>query len=266
MHDDANIIIKSSEQIDGIRRSCRLASACLDFIQPHVQPGITTGQLDEMIESYIRDHGAIPAPKGYEVDGRIYPKATCISLNEVVCHGIPGEEVIQEGDILNIDVTTILDGYFGDTSKMFYGGGTESIAKDALELCQRTRDALFIGISQVKPGAHLGNVGAAIADAMHEYGYTGIRFHEPPNVPHVAQKGTGPTLKPGMVFTIEPMVNIGTAEVVINEVDGWTVRTADNNLSAQWEHTILVTDQPPTKEPGHQWAGCEVLTFPTQSS
>jgi methionyl aminopeptidase len=222
------------------------------------------------LEEFIRDHGGIPAPKGYRVGELVYPKATCISLNEVVCHGIPDDTVVQESDILNIDVTTILDGYYGDTSKMFYGGGAEKVDEEALKLCQNAHNALFLGIAQVKPGAHVGDIGAAIAHAMHAHGYgvvesfcghgTGVLFHEPPSIPHVGKKGTGPLLEPGMVFTIEPMINMGTGEVVINEADGWTVRTADDKLSAQWEHTLLVTDQPHGKETG-RYDGCEILTF-----
>jgi len=252
-----NIIIKTPEQIAGIRKSCQLAAQCLEFIQPHVQPGVTTARLGDLLEEYIRGHKAIPAPKGYQVGDLVYPKATCISLNEVICHGVPNETVIQEGDILNIDVTTILDDYYGDTSKMYFVG---EVDPRAIDLAHYTQKALFFGIAQVKPGAQIGNIGWAIAHLAHSQGYsvvesfcghgTGLQFHEPPNVPHSAIKGTGPVLKPGMIFTIEPMINEGVLDVLISEEDGWTARTADGKLSAQYEHTILVTSD-----------GCEILTI-----
>ena len=251
------IIIKTPEQIDGIRKSGALAAKTLDFITPHVVEGVTTNELDAQLETFIQEHKAIPAPKGYQVGDLIYPKATCISINEVVCHGIPSERKLRDGDILNIDVTTILDGYYGDTSRMFLIG---NVSKVAVNLCHHTQKALFAGIATVKPGVHFGDIGAAIGQYAHANDYsvvtafcghgTGVDFHEAPNVPHLAQKNTGPVMHTGIVFTIEPMINIGTSNVVINEQDGWTASTADAALSAQWEHTIVITNN-----------GYEILTL-----
>ncbi len=239
------IIIKTPEQIEGIRRSCRLAASALDFIAPHVKEGVTTDALDRMLEEFIRDHGAVPAPKGY----RGYPRATCISLNEVVCHGIPSPQIrLQKGDILNIDVTTILDGYYGDTSRMY---AVEPISEAARRLLKVTKECLDLGIAAVRPGRRFGAIGAAIEAHARAHGYgvvyqfcghgVGLRFHEPPDVMHVGNPTEGPVMKPGMVFTIEPMINLGKARVVIDAVDGWTARTIDRKLSAQYEHTVLVT-------------------------
>ena len=244
-----HIIIKTPEQIEGIRKSCKLASKCLNFIESYVVAGVTTGKLDDLLEGYIRDQGAIPAPKGYQVDNKIYPKATCISLNEVVCHGIPDEKtILKDGDILNIDVTTILDGYFGDTSRMYTVGKVSQEALDLIATCKRCLD---LGIKQVKPGAHLGNIGYVIQREAESEGYSVVRdycghgvgrfFHEPPQVAHYGKMGTGVVMMTGMTFTIEPMLNQGAKDVVISEADGWTAMTADGKLSAQWEHQILIT-------------------------
>lgn len=251
------IIIKTPEQIDGIRKSGALAAKALDFITHFVVEGVTTNVLDTILEAFIREHKAIPAPKGYRVGELVYPKATCISINEVVCHGIPSERKLRDGDILNIDVTTILDGYYGDTSRMFLIG---NVSKVAVNLCHHTQTALFAGIATVKPGVHFGDIGWIIGRMaqVNEYGVvtvfcghgTGVDFHEPPNVPHLAHKNTGPVMHAGMVFTIEPMINIGTPNVILNEQDGWTASTADGALSAQWEHTLVVTDD-----------GYEILTL-----
>lgn len=246
---DNSIIIKTPEQINKIKKSCKLASKCLDFIEPYIEPGITTEKLDSILEYFIRDHGAVPAPQGYCVNEKKYPKATCISLNEVVCHGIPNETILKEGDILNIDVTTILNGYYGDTSRMYCVG---EVSDNAKKLIKVTKECLELGISCIKPGSQFGNIGHAISHHAHNFGYsvvtdfcghgTGVEFHEQPNIPHIANKGTGPTIQRNMIFTIEPMINEGSKDVVISENDGWTATTADNSLSAQWEHTILVTD------------------------
>ena len=252
-----SIIIKTSEQIEGIRKSCKLASSCLDFIAPHVVAGITTNELDHLLEEYILAHGATPAPKGYVVDGKAYPKATCISLNEVICHGIPSERVLVDGDILNIDVTTILNGYFGDTSRMYTVGNVSQEALDLIATCKRCLD---LGIKQVKPGAHLSNIGYAITKEAESKGYSvveifcghgcGTAFHDGFQLNHYSKrKGLGPVLMTGIVFTIEPMINQGVKDAVIDEADGWTARTADGKLSAQWEDQILITRD-----------GCEVLT------
>ncbi len=239
------IVIKTAEQIEGIRRSCQLAARTLDFIAPYVVEGISTAELDRRIEEFIREHGAVPAPKGY----RGYPKATCISPNEVVCHGIPSPDVIlRPGDILNIDVTTILDGYYGDTSRMFY---IPPISKSAEQLLRITKECLNLGIQQVYPGNEFGAIGKAIEQHARAHGYgvvyefcghgVGLRFHEPPDVVHVAVKRPTPRMKPGMIFTIEPMINMGKSRTVVDPKDGWTARTIDRKLSAQYEHTVLVT-------------------------
>jgi methionyl aminopeptidase len=244
----SGIIIKNAEQIKGIRKSCRLAAKCLDYIHPYVKVGVTTDELNHLLEKYIVSSGGVPAPKGYKVGDKVYPKATCISLNEVICHGIPSDYRLKNGDILNIDVTTILDGYYGDTSRMFTVG---KISQEASNLIHTCKKCLEIGIKQVKPGAHMGNIGHAIEHEARTNGYSvvtefcghgcGIHFHEAPNVPHVGRRGLGPVMIPGMIFTIEPMLNLGTPKGIIDEIDGWTTSTADGKLSAQWEHQILVT-------------------------
>jgi methionyl aminopeptidase len=246
------ILIKSPEQIEGIRASSKLAAQTLKFIEPFVKAGVTTKELDALIEKYVRDNGAFPATKGY----RGYKHASCISPNDVVCHGVPNNTILQNGDIVNIDVTTILNGYFGDTCKMYFVGEPNDYA---FKLVQTTKECLRLGMAECKPGAHLGNVGAAIASHAHAHGYSvvfefcghgvGVKFHEEPDVQHIAERNTGPILKPGMVFTIEPMINAGKARCKIDRKDGWTARTIDGRLSAQFEHTILITEE-----------GCEALT------
>ena len=247
------IIIKTPEQIEGIRKSCRLAAETLNYAAQFVKAGVTTESIDEKIEEYILEHKAVPATKGYNG----YPKSSCISLNEVVCHGIPSKNaILKEGDILNIDITTILNGYFGDTSRMFTVG---EISAGAQRLIDVTRHCLDLGIGQVKPGNYFGNIGFVISRYAKSNGFSvvyefcghgvGIDFHEAPQVDHTARRNTGAKIKPGMIFTIEPMINMGRASTLIDKSDGWTVRTIDNRLSAQFEHTLLVT---PT--------GFEVLT------
>jgi methionyl aminopeptidase len=247
------IIIKSPEQISGIRKSSKLAGQTLEYIAPFVQEGVSTGFLDQKIEAFIRENGAIPATLGYAG----YPKSCCISLNEVVCHGIPSENIIlKSGDILNIDVTTILDGYFGDTSKMYTIGEISPLATELIEV---TRHALDLGIQQVKPGNQFGNIGYAISKYVKSNGFSvvyefcghgvGIQFHEEPQVDHSSRRNSGPYMKPGMIFTIEPMINQGKPGTNIDKSDKWTARTVDNKLSAQFEHTVLVTE-----------TGFEVLT------
>lgn len=248
-----SIIIKNSEQIEGIRKSCQLAGQTLLFIEEYIKEGVSTAYLDKLMDEYIRDHGAIPAPLGYQG----YPKSTCISLNEVVCHGIPSEKtIIKPGDIFNIDVTTILDGYYGDTGKMFWAG---EISKPAQAIIDAAWHCLDLGIGQVYPGSYFGNIGFAISRYAQARGYTvvyefcghgvGIDFHEEPQVEHIGRRNTGPEMRPGMIFTIEPMINQGKSRTRIDRTDGWTARTIDNQLSAQYEHTILVTE-----------TGYEVLT------
>jgi methionyl aminopeptidase len=247
------IIIKTQEQIEGIRRSSKLAGETLNYIAPYVVPGVNTEYLDNLIEQYIRDHKAIPATLNYNG----YTKSSCISPNNVVCHGIPSKEVIlREGDIVNIDITTILDGYFGDTSRMFSLG---EVSKEAQDLLDTTKHCLNLGIQQVKPGNTFGNIGYFISRYAQAKGYSvvyefcghgvGLEFHEDPQVDHVGRKNSGPLMKPGMIFTIEPMINMGKPRVTVDRNDGWTARTIDNKLSAQYEHTVLVTE-----------TGVEVLT------
>ena len=247
------IIIKTPEQIDGIRKSSKLAGQTLEYIAEFVKEGVSTEYLDEKIEAYIRKNGAIPATLGYGG----FPKSCCISVNEVVCHGIPSENIIlKNGDILNIDVTTILDGYYGDTSKMYTIG---EISPLALELIEVTRHSMDLGIQQVKPGNQFGNIGFAISKYVKSKGFSvvfeycghgvGVQFHEEPQVDHAARRNTGSFMQPGMTFTIEPMINQGRPGTIVDKVDKWTARTVDKKLSAQFEHTILVTE-----------TGFEVLT------
>jgi len=240
------ITTKTPKQIEGIRKSCSLAAQTLDYIEPYVKAGTTTGYLDRKIHEYIEANNASPAPLNYAG----FPKATCISLNEVVCHGIPSEDtVLKEGDILNIDITTILDGFYGDTSRMFTVG---AISSNAQSLMEATKKCLDIGIEQCYPGNRFGNIGYEIAQYAHSRGYSvvyefcghgvGLQFHEEPEIPHVADKNSGKTMKSGMVFTIEPMINEGKARVKVDQDDQWTAATIDKKLSAQFEHTIFITE------------------------
>lgn len=239
------ILIKTPEQIEGIKKSSQLAGNTLKYISSYVKEGVSTQYLNKLIEEYIRDNRAIPAPLNYNN----FPKSCCISLNEVICHGIPDEKIIlKEGDILNIDVTTILDGYYGDTSTMFTIG---DITDEASRLVEDTEHAMYLGIEQVRPGNYFGNIGFVIGrfaqskkySVVHEFcGHgIGLEFHEEPQVEHISAKNSGPKMKEGMIFTIEPMINLGKARAVIDKNDGWTARTIDNKLSAQFEHTVLVS-------------------------
>lgn len=254
------IIIKTPEQIDGIRKSCKLAAQCLEFIRPYVQAGVTTASLDARIEQFMRDNNAISACLNYVIPviPVPFPSATCISLNEVICHGVPSEKVIlKEGDILNIDVTTILDGYYGDTSTMFT---VPPISQDASDLLAIAKKCLELGVKQVRPGNFFGNIGYEISRfamlqrvsvvwQMCGHG-VGVEFHEDPQIAHIASQNSGPVMEVGHIFTVEPMINLGVAEGVIDQDDFWTIRTADGMLSAQYEHTCLVTPD-----------GCEILTW-----
>lgn len=238
------IIIKTWQQIAGIRKSCKLAAETLKYVEQFVKAGVTTDELNEHANFFIRKNGAIPAPLNYQG----FPKETCISVNEVICHGIPNEYKLKEGDIVNVDVTTILDGYYGDTSTMFSIG---SISEDAQHILNVAKKCLEIGVKQVKPGNYFGNIGYEITKYAHLMQCTvvhqfcghgvGLEFHEEPQVSHIAEKNSGPKMRPGMVFTIEPMINEGSPEAVIDEQDNWTARTEDGKLSAQYEYTVLVT-------------------------
>lgn len=251
------ISIKSPEEIEKMRVAGRLASEVLDFITPYVKAGITTGELDKLCHDYMVDvQKTIPAPLNYAPGGHIpYPKSICTSVNHQVCHGVPGDKKLKNGDIVNLDITVIKDGFHGDTSRTFLIGETSLQAK---RLTQITYECMWIGIQKVKPGAHLGDIGAAIQKYAEDNGYSVVRefcghgigreFHEDPQVLHYGKAGTGPVLETGMTFTIEPMINAGKKD--IRQLgDGWTIVTKDHSLSAQWEHTILVTEN-----------GYEVLT------
>ena len=250
--DSRRITLHSPEDFAPMRRAGQLAAAALDMITPHVRPGVTTGELDRLCHDFILAHGATPAPLGY----RGYPKSICTSINHVVCHGIPGERVLADGDILNIDVTVILDGWHGDSSRMYVAGQASTKARLLLDV---TYESLMRGIEATRPGATLGDIGHAIQTVVERHRFSvvrdfcghgiGRRFHEPPNVLHFGRPGEGPVLKPGMFFTIEPMVNVGRPDVKILD-DGWTAVTRDRSLSAQFEHMVGVTE-----------TGCEVFTY-----
>ena len=253
-----SVTIKTLEEVDAMRVAGRLASEVLDFITPHVRPGAATAELDRLCHEFMVDvQGTIPAPLNYAPPGyRPYPKSVCASVNHQVCHGIPGDRPLKKGDILNLDITVIKDGFHGDTSRMFIVGEGASIL--AKRLCAVTYECLWLGIAQVRPGGHLGDIGHAIQRHAEAAGFSivrefcghgiGRKFHEEPQVLHYGRADTGITLEPGMTFTIEPMINAGRA--AISELpDGWTIITKDRSLSAQWEHTVLVTE-----------TGYEVLT------
>lgn len=247
-----NITIKSDAEIEKMRVAGALAAEVLGMIEEHVQPGVTTDELDRICHEYIvNKQEAIPAPLNY----RGFPKSICTSVNHVVCHGIPGNKKLKKGDIINIDVTVIKNGYHGDTSKMFYVGEPSIQAK---RLAETTYECMKLGIDMVKPGVHLGDIGSAIQKHAEARGYSVVReycghgigkeFHEEPQVLHYGKPGTKEVLREGMTFTIEPMINAGKRHTKLLP-DDWTVVTKDHSLSAQWEHTILVTKD-----------GVEVLT------
>ncbi len=237
------IRLKTPEQIEGIRRSGRLVLELLEMAGKLVCPGAVTGEIDRILDEHTRRHGAISAPYQY----RGYPKSTCISINDVICHGIPGERVLQLGDIVNVDVTTLLDGYYADASKTFCVG---QVSPQAAHLVDVTRECLRRGMQAVKPGHTLGDIGWAIQSHAESQGCSvvrdfvghgiGLEFHEAPQVMHTGRRGNGIKLVPGMVFTIEPMINLGRPETRILR-DGWTAVTIDGSLSAQFEQTVLVT-------------------------
>jgi methionyl aminopeptidase len=250
--DSRRITIHAPEDFAGMRTAGRLAAQTLDMITEYVKPGVSTGMLDKLCHDFIIDHGAIPAPLNY----RGYPKSICTSINHVVCHGIPSERKLENGDILNIDVTVILDGWHGDSSRMYSAGTPSTRARNLIDV---TYESLMRGLRVVKPGVSLGDVGHAIQTFVEGHRFSvvrdfcghgiGRRFHEPPNVLHFGRLGEGPMLRPGMFFTIEPMVNAGRPEVKVLD-DGWTAVTRDRSLSAQFEHMIGVTED-----------GCEIFTL-----
>ena len=235
-----------------MRESCRVTSSILDDLTEFVKPGISTEDINRFVHKAMAEAGATPSTLGYKG----FPKSCCTSLNDVVCHGVPSPYVLLNvGDIINIDVTSYKNGFHGDSSRMYFVGGAEACTEEARRLVQITEQAMYAGISVVRPGARVGDIGAAIQEFIKNTGFpygivreytghgVGREFHEPPQVVHVGKKGHGDTLRPGMIFTVEPMINLGTHKTVLSKVDGWTVRTADGKWSAQWEHTVLVTDQ-----------------------
>lgn len=247
------VTIKTAAEIEKMRVAGTLAAQVLEMIAPHIQPGITTQELDRICHNYIINvQNAIPAPLNY----RGFPKSICTSVNQVVCHGIPSEKKLKKGDIVNLDITVIKDGYHGDTSKMFSVGEPSILAKRLIDV---TQQALWIGVKQVKPGCRIGDIGHAIQSFVEKHNYSVVReycghgigreFHEDPQILHYGHPDTGIELLPGMCFTIEPMVNAGKQQVKLKP-DGWTVVTKDRSLSAQFEHTLLVTE-----------TGYEILTL-----
>ena len=240
------------EAFDGMHKAGRLAAETLDMLVPHMVPGVTTTEIDRLIHQFIVERGGVPATLGY----RGYTHSTCISINHFVCHGIPSEKTLKSGDIVNVDVTPIVDGWHGDTSRMYLIGDVPLKARKLVEV---TYECLMLGIEQAKPGNHMGDVAHAIQQhaEKHRYGVVrdfcghglGLLFHDAPEVVHVGRPGTGPELKPGMIFTIEPMINIGRPDVKLLD-DGWTAVTRDRSLSAQFEHSIGITEE-----------GCEIFTL-----
>ena len=247
-------LIKTPDQIEKIKESCAINIAVLDYVEAHIKEGVSTAEIDRWVHEQTVSRGAIPAPLDYEG----FPNSVCTSVNEVVCHGIPSEEqILKEGDIINVDVSTIYNGYYSDSSRMFCIG---KISSEKEELVKTVKECVEIGISQVKPWTPIGNMGHAVHKHALEHGYNvvshigghgiGLEFHEDPWVSYVSEEGSGVLMVPGMMFTIEPMVNMGTAETVTDETDGWTVTTADGKPSAQQEVTVLVTED-----------GCEVICW-----
>ncbi|NET00960.1 MAG: type I methionyl aminopeptidase [Sphaerospermopsis sp. SIO1G2] len=248
------IVILSQREIEKMRKAGRLAAQLLQHLEPFVKPGVSTQKLNDEAEKWTKAHGAKSAPLGYKG----FPKSICTSINEVICHGIPHpRQILKEGDIINIDVTPILDGYHGDTSKTFIVGNAKPSTQKLVEV---TEKCLYLGIGEVKPGAKIGDIGAAIQEYAEAEGFSVVRefvghgisniFHTAPDIPHFGTRGKGKKLRPGMVFTIEPMINEGSHESEMLS-DGWTAVTRDRKLSAQFEHTIAVTED-----------GVEILTLP----
>ena len=247
-------IIKNAEQIEGIRESAKINTAVLDHVAAHIREGMSTEDINTLVYDFTVAHGAIPAPLNYEG----FPKSVCTSINEEVCHGIPSKDVIlRDGDIINVDVSTIYNDYFSDASRMFMIG---NVSEAKQRLVQVTKECLERGIEATKPWGFLGDIGAVIQAHAENNGYTvvrefcghgvGLKFHEIPEVEHVGRKGTGMLLVPGMIFTIEPMINMGKADIFIDEENDWTVITEDEQPSAQWENTVLITE-----------TGIEILTW-----
>ncbi|GGG49228.1 methionine aminopeptidase [Pseudohongiella nitratireducens] len=254
------VIIKTQDEIEKMRIAGQLAATVLEMIGEYVKPGVSTGELDRICHDYIVNvQGAIPAPLNYNG----FPKSVCTSVNHVVCHGIPSEsKILKNGDIINIDVTVIKDGYHGDTSKMFFVG---DVAPHAKRLCRITQECMYRGIEIVKPGVTLGDIGHVIQEHAERNNYSVVReycghgigkiFHEEPQILHYGKPGQGLVIEEGMTFTIEPMINLGTRHTKLSKTDGWTVTTKDRRLSAQWEHTLAVTAD-----------GFEIMTIRSEES
>lgn len=247
-------MIKTPEQIEGIRQSGVINTGVLDLVASQIKEGMSTEEIDKLVYEYTMDHGAIPAPLNYEG----FPKSVCTSINEVVCHGIPSEfDILEEGDIVNVDVSTIYKGYYSDASRMFVIGKAKPRVQKLVDVA---REALRLGVGEAKPYSFLGNIGYVIEELARKNKFSvvtdfcghgvGLEFHEDPEVEHVGRRNRGMLIVPGMVFTIEPMINLGVPDVFIDEEDGWTVVTEDEKPSAQWEHTIVITDD-----------GNEILTY-----
>lgn len=251
--DNEQIVLLSSREIEKMRQAGQLAAQLLDYLEPLVKPGVSTLDLNNAAEVWTQKHGAKSAPLGYHG----FPKSICTSVNEVVCHGIPNaKQILKSGDIINIDVTPLLDGYHGDTSKTFWLGEPSPLARQLVEV---TEECMMRGIAAVKPGARIGDIGAAIQEYAEAQGFSVVRdfvghgvsrvFHTAPQIPHYGTRGKGKKMRPGMVFTIEPMINEGTYDVEVL-ADNWTAVTKDRKLSAQFEHTVAVTE-----------TGVEILTL-----
>lgn len=247
-------IIKNANQIQGIKESAKINVAVLDYVSDHIRAGITTEEIDRWVYEQTVLHSAVPASLNYEG----FPKSVCVSVNDEVCHGVPSSAVrLKDGDIVNVDVSTIRQGYFSDSSRMFCIG---AVTDEKRRLVQTAKDSLYVGLQAVKPWGFLGDMGQAIHDFAKSNGYSvvrevgghgiGLDFHEEPWVSYVSKRGTEMLMAPGMCFTIEPMINMGSADIVLDEGNGWTVRTADGKPSAQWEIQVLVTED-----------GCEVLAW-----
>ncbi|MBF0350662.1 MAG: methionyl aminopeptidase [SAR324 cluster bacterium] len=245
------IIIKTEEQIEGIRKSCQLAKKTLDMVEERIKSGVTTEDINQWVHQYTLEHKAYPAPLNYKK----FPKSVCTSLNNVICHGIPDKTLLKEGDIINVDVTPILNGFYGDSSRMFIIGSADKVA---VRLVQVAKECLDLGIQEVRPFNTIGDIGHVIQKYAEGQGFsvvrefaghgTGIEFHEAPQILHYGSPKTGEIMRPNMIFTIEPMINSGRPDSMVLS-DGWTAVTVDGSLSAQWEHTVLVTE-----------SGVEVLT------
>ncbi|MGF1511711.1 MAG: type I methionyl aminopeptidase [Myxococcota bacterium] len=256
-----HIHIKSEAEIEGMRAACKLAARTLRAAAELVKPGVSTDEINRFVHQFTLEAGAIPAPLHYGADPSKgvppFPKSVCTSVNDVICHGIPSEtEVLREGDIVNIDVTSILDGFHGDTSRTFFVGEPAPALRQLVEV---TEAAMYRGIAAIRPGGRVRDIGTAVQEYAEGFGYgvvreyvghgIGRRFHEAPQIPHVKTRGPNPRLMPGMIFTVEPMVNAGPPDTWLDPNDGWTVRTTDGSPSAQFEHTVLVTKK-----------GVEILT------